>query len=121
MKRELENKFKSQWPTWFVGLNESTGGCLSYGFECGDGWNELIWRLCEDIEKLNPGEKFRVFQVKEKFGGLRFYVSETNKEVYHCIDGAELESFRICEACGTKEHVISEEGPWIVTLCKDCR
>lgn len=121
MKDELENKFKERWPTWFAGLRGSPmETCLAFGFECGDGWYDLLWRLCEDIERIGPGEDFRVLQVKEKFGGLRFYIGAAPREVHDRIDLAEQESYDTCEICGTKENVTSE-GAWISTLCGNCR
>ena len=44
MKKELEDI-----GDFFILLpNESL---MCYGFECGDGWFDLIWELCEKIEK----------------------------------------------------------------------
>jgi hypothetical protein len=53
------------------------------GFVHGVGWFEIVWRLCEDLEPLvveaesATGQAFEVLQVKEKFGGLRFYANYT--------------------------------------------
>ena len=80
MRKELEQRLVERWPTWF-----NTGGDIRYtampwGFAHDDGWFDLLWRLCEDLEPLvaqleqDSGQKFEVLQVKEKFGGLRFYV-----------------------------------------------
>lgn len=38
---------------------------------CGPGWYPIICRLDQEIAALSPG--YHVQQVKEKFGGLRFY------------------------------------------------
>ena len=59
-------------------------------------------------------------QVKEKFGGLRFYVATGNADVYELIRVAGEESFKICEECGTRENV-NTEGKWLKTLCPKCR
>ena len=57
---------------------------MCFGFECGDGWFQLIYDLSASIEDIAlqlkndgfPEERLpAVFQVKEKFGGLRFYVN----------------------------------------------
>jgi len=54
---------------------------MRYGFEHGDGWFKLAWRLCEQLEqpigasKQESGCAFQVLQVKQKFGGLRFYTN----------------------------------------------
>jgi len=64
-------------------------------------------------------------QVKEKFGGLRFYIGpviqDKADEVYDAISEAESESFKTCEYCGTKENVTTKGPGWIKTLCNDCR
>ena len=39
-------------------------------------------------------------QVKEKFGGLRFYVDRATDEHYNYIHFAESMSYRTCEECG---------------------
>jgi hypothetical protein len=62
---------------------QMTQGCTAMprGFDHGDGWFDILWRLCKDLEPLGTefeaagGPKFEVRQVKEKFGGLRFYVT----------------------------------------------
>ena len=80
-----------------------TKSLMGFGFECGDGWFELIKELCEKLQKMNL-EGFSVLQVKEKFGGLCFYVGliETEKAdtVYRLINEAESKSYKICEICG---------------------
>lgn len=121
MDVQLVKKFYDRWPKWFQGLTQSPmESCLAFGFECADGWFDVLWRLCEDIEKLNPPEEFEVYQVKEKFGGLRFYVGAATEEIFDRIEQAEKESYETCETCGSKDNVTSE-GSWIVTLCKECR
>ena len=57
-------------------------------------------------------------QVKEKFGGLRFYERGCNKD-YAAISFAESLSYHICEKCGTTKNVGQTDG-WIYTRCEDC-
>ena len=94
---------------------------MVFGFECGDGWFDIIYRLSDKISKLDPD--CRATQVKEKFGGLRFYVTginiEVSKQGWELIDDAENESFATCEDCGSVEDVTQTKG-WIITLCKKC-
>ena len=121
MNAQLIQKFYDRWPKWFVGLTQTPEkSCLAFGFECADGWFDLLWRLCEDIEKLNPPDDFEVAQVKEKFGGLRFYVGAANSDIFDRIDAANDESYKTCEICGSKDDV-TVEGSWITTFCKECR
>lgn len=95
---------------------------MCFGFECGDGWFALIKTLCEHLTALQLGKQFRVVQVKEKFGGLRFYVGNipTAKanEAYALIDDAEGKSFEICELCG-KPGTLHDDG-WMMTRCNTC-
>ena len=75
-----------------------TETAMCWGFECGDGWFELIDCLCASIMD-NPPPPVAV-QVKEKFGGLRFYVDSASETVWGLIEMAEAFSFRVCEICG---------------------
>lgn len=54
-------------------------------------------------------------QIKEKFGGLRFYIDGGDDYIHGAITMAENLSYRICEECGTPGKT---EGPgWYRTLC----
>lgn len=58
-----------------------TKTCMCWGWECGEGWHEILRRLSCELEALNLlyYDKYKVRiqadQVKEKFGTLRFYYS----------------------------------------------
>jgi hypothetical protein len=111
MRKELEQKFQTRWPEWFRDLyGDVTQTCLHFGFQHRDGWFDLVWRLCEQIDKVvGDGTPFKVAQVKQKFGGLRFYF-EGGNDVIHAINAltttAEQESFHICEVCGQPGYLI---------------
>ncbi|MGB8478745.1 MAG: hypothetical protein WCE63_07880, partial [Acidobacteriaceae bacterium] len=78
---------------------------------------------CEDLEPLvaeyesETGHQFKVVQVKEKFGGLRFYVEDANEVMRQRIELAELKSFKTCEACGNSGQRRSHGR--IQTLCDE--
>ena len=101
-----------------------TESLMYYGFECGNGWFQLIKELCEELSVLNLGPDFRVIQVKQKLAGLRFYVNridEKNAEkVMKLIAIAETKSFKICEQCGKPGSKIDQNGS-LRTRCEDCR
>ena len=80
----------------------------------GEGWKDLIER-CFNVCVEND---VSVTQVKEKFGGLRFYVGSALPAVYDVIDECERLSYTICERCG--EAGKPREGGWIKTLCDGC-
>ena len=83
----------------------------------GPGWGKLI----EDLYKICDENDIIVFQVKEKFGGLRFYVGDASEEVFDMIKLTEENSFKICEICGTTREVFLTGGGFIQSLCKKCR
>jgi hypothetical protein len=123
MRKELEQKLADQWPQWF-----NTGGDISHtlmprGFTHGDGWFDILWRLCADLEPLvaeleaEGGREFEVLQVKEKFGGLRIHVNHRNDTIRQRIEVAEQESFHTCEVCGQPGQL--REVGWIKTLCEE--
>ncbi|WP_434717218.1 hypothetical protein P5X00_39860 (plasmid) [Paraburkholderia sp. A2RO-4L] len=86
---------------------------------CGDGWFDLLDKLCWSLqtETTNGGPQVLASQVKEKFGGLRFYLAGARNEAHRgMIDLAEALSSRICEVCGDRGKTI---GPaWFRTRCE---
>ena len=82
---------------------------------CGPGWKDLYEPLI-DLCKLKD---IRVDQVKEKFGGLRFYVNRPDLDTI--IHAAELLSWKLCETCGTEADVTLNTTGWRKTLCDLCR
>lgn len=61
-------------------------------------------------------------QVKEKFGGLRFYSSGGDEYTRGMIHLAEELSHYICEECGTMDDTVECTGRgWVRTLCLKCR
>ena len=127
MGPDLEQKIVSRWPGWFDVHGDRRRTAMPRGFECGDGWFDLIWDLCERLEPLvcelnatlQPAEHFEVLQVKQKFGGLRFYVSHHTAAIDSEIEAAKLESRRTCEQCGRSGSLRNTDG-WLVTLCEEC-
>lgn len=90
------------------------------GFEDLPGWMPLIERLIQDLIAL--GWDRRVDQVKEKFGGLRFYICEGSEEMHERIAVAEAESLKTCESCGAEGRRRGREAGrhWVKTLCDAC-
>lgn len=68
------------------------GSGVPCGFWCPVDWYEILEGLSRSIShqlERNPIEGFRVQQVKEKFGGLRFYVSASDETIDALIAHAE--------------------------------
>ena len=57
---------------------------------------ELRLKMDEEAKKVPVAS-----QVKEKFGGVRFYVQAATDEHYNYINFAESMSYRTCEVCGS--------------------
>jgi hypothetical protein len=86
--------------------------------ECRNGWLELIWDCHKKLKKLDPD--YHIDQIKEKFGGLRYYAGGNfGQEGFDIISEAEAKSFTVCEVCG-KPGKLSHRGFWLQTLCLEC-
>ena len=113
--------------------------------ECGSGWFWLIDALCAniangyqnavrqrefDIEngRIPPDEELdeiawpHVVQVKEKFGGLRFYTANDmegwGRDTASYVYMAEAISYRTCENCGCPATL--NDGGWMRVECDAC-
>lgn len=92
-------------------------------------WFSLVDRLsgaCEsEIEALIaqgvPTQRWpRIAQIKEKMGGLRFYVNGplSNELRAQILQAENIESLRACERCGAPGRL--REGRWRHTYCDNC-
>jgi hypothetical protein len=178
MKQELDEALCAKYPKIFKYRHAPmTHTAMCWGFECGDGWYNIIDALCGNIQnhvtnkrnyrarilKFNralkralagdtrplqmhftfggkgepdewaiemankaivkaefnevppPMPYITASQVKEKFGGLRFYTNGYTDEVSGMIRMAESMSYRTCEVCGSPGR--SNNYGWISTLC----
>ena len=100
MKFELSNQLIEKYPSQFQNLKY---------IECGDGWYDLLSKLCYIIQNkmdsnLRQGKDSKFFwsQIKEKFGGLRAYCYGADEYMRGAIEMAESISYSICEYSGEK-------------------
>lgn len=131
MKTELQAELFRRYPTIFRKpgegrLQKEIAPLDERGIECGDGWFTLIDRLCTACESeidalisqgLTEVHWPRVAQIKEKFGGMRFYVNGSVTDELRALILAveEEESRRTCEYCGAPGKL--REGEWRHTYC----
>jgi len=119
--KALFDEFTALYRGRFMGVKHSP---MAFGFDVGDGWYQLIRNLSQDIDTIAKennliGDNYpKATQVKEKFGGLRFYIDGSIDLVYDAISKAEAASYYICEVCG-KPGKARGDG-WIVTICDLC-
>lgn len=96
------------------------------GFAVGEGWWPIIESLCANIqshtdwwnknhEKHPIVEQVVVEQIKEKFGGLRFYYTGGDEKIQGMVRIAEAWADHSCEECGAPG--TSGGKGWIKTLC----
>ena len=93
------------------------------GFAVGKGWYPILERLCSNIQhhidwkekQGNPIPQVTVAQIKEKFGGLRFYYDGGDDEISGMVRMAESWADIACEECGGIGQ--RRSGGWIRTLC----
>lgn len=96
-------------------------------------WNELDampagWRkafgiqMCKDIKTQLKKDhylyKYRITQIKEKFGELCWYDVGGSKELHNITQKYEALSYKTCIECGKPATKIS--GGWISPYCDDC-
>ena len=96
------------------------------GFAVGKGWYPILEKLCANIqhhidwqnknhEKHPVVEQVVVEQIKEKFGGLRFYYQGGDDNVHGMVRMAESWADVACEECGGIGQ--RRGGGWVRTLC----
>ena len=92
-----------------------------YGFDINDGWYKLVYELILKI-RINDEAKgkwvTKVTQCKEKFGGLRFYVTGTSDKNWDLIREAEQKSYGVCEVTASEVEVGVWNNGWVQTLCR---
>jgi len=109
---ELQQQLFDDFPTVFQREGDTP--------EVGNGWvKELLRPLCQRLVGLGIADDFHVDQIKEKFGGLRFYASGASREQDDAIDAAERDSYKVCELCGSRRDVTTR-GSWLLTRCLEC-
>ena len=112
---EMQNYFPQVYPKIFSGKYG--------GIAVGKGWFDLLNQACRLIQSHLDWKKdvpqVTAEQVKEKFGGLRFYVQGGDEYTQGIIAMAEQMSMMLCEECGAP----GERGGngWISTLCETHR
>jgi len=87
-------------------------------FDIDDGWLPLVKELISKLIAL--GWDKQLSQVKEKWGGLRFYINSGSDEVHALILEYENKSGHICEMCGEPGKTGKTNTGWIKTLCSNC-
>jgi hypothetical protein len=134
MKQELDKLLCERYPKMMVNRNKNMQEtCMCWGFECGDGWFNILDQLMGEIQhhidwnNKNFEKEYAQYkqvpqvtldQVKEKFGTLRFYYQGGDDIIDGMVRMAESMSGVTCEECGNPGK--SRGGGWIHTYCEPC-
>jgi hypothetical protein len=131
MKQEYDTYLCTTYPKMFVNrYKPMTETTMCWGFECGNGWYNIINQLCANIQhhidwrnrknELDPNQpivpQVTVDQVKEKFGTLRFYYTGGDDYIDGLVSMAESMSGVTCEECGNPGSTVGRG--WLTTLCE---
>lgn len=81
---------------------------------CEAGWKDLIIEACDYCLSLNIPSQ--IVQIKEKFGGMRFYVEFEGDplrttDIHAPIYEIQERSFQVCEECGKTGYNITVSWP----------
>lgn len=129
-QRKLKNKkLCKRYPFLIIrDWGDKSIGCkFTYLDDMPEGWKRAFGvDMCEDIRrvlvKANYLYDYRVCQIKEKYGGLRWYDNGAPSSIYRelcdVIDKYEELSYRTCICCGRPATKISQG--WISPFCDKC-
>lgn len=124
MRQELDQYLCKVYPKIFAQRNDDpTTTLMCWGFECGDGWFQIINQLCNNIQHYLDWQNQKgivvpqvvATQVKEKFGTLRFYYDGGDSKIDGMVSMAESMSGVMCEECGAPGEL--RATGWVKTLC----
>ena len=88
-------------------------GCC--GAWIGQGWMPIAIELDEKLAEVNPD--YTIEQIKQKFGGLRYYVANIDYyKINDLIEAAYHKAEVTCEMCGEPGKLVNHGG--MRTLCE---
>lgn len=92
--------------------------------EMPDGWRKAFGEMmCEEIYnalvECGGLDDYRIEQIKEKFGQLRWYSSPSYEKVERITDKYSVLSENICMICGKPDVPMTGIG-WFYPLCEKC-
>lgn len=91
-----------------------------YGLGTDEGWYKIVADLHLALKRIDPN--YVIYQIKSKFGGLRYYSSlDGNAEAQVLVRRAEELAYNTCEICGSDDDTVTLRGSFYTsTLCSAC-
>ena len=115
MRKELSDMLFERYPLIFAEYTQPDAEAKW----CKDGWYSLIDTLCAQLQHWTDSHnapQYVVFDVKEKFGALRFVGHHASAEQKGAVFMAYALSTRLCEVCGAPGQLVVDGGCWM-TRC----
>jgi hypothetical protein len=86
-----------------------------------EGWYQIVVDCDKELTAIDPD--YQILQVKEKFGGLRYYMTPCNdttekqrNKMYEVISKYEAKAAQTCEATGQSGVLMKSVRGWLKTL-----
>jgi hypothetical protein len=86
-----------------------------------EGWYQIVVDCSKEIDTIYP--HYKILQIKQKFGGLRFYLdihgdatNEQRNQIYEVIRKYEKLAEKTCEATGLPGVPMKSPYGWVKTL-----
>lgn len=148
MNLELQKKLIEKYPKIFpIKTMTKIYPMAMFGFECSDGWYNILYTLCGRIQSyIDYRERFNqqiiernkkedpegqinqqmlleyipqvvASQVKEKYGTLRFYYDGGDEQIEGMVTMAEAITEFTCERCGNVGKLRGKS--WLYTACDE--
>lgn len=131
MRKNIENKKLVEQYPFLLPRNRWTGACLidfNYSFTELDampvGWRiafgeDICKEIMEELVQNECVDKYRITQIKEKYGELHWYSHGGTERIHReIVPKYEIMSRRICLQCGQPATLVSIG--WIAPWCKTC-
>ena len=133
LRKEYNKNLLEKYPwltpynVWTGKLNEDYDYNHTWADDIPDGWrlafgDQMLEELSQLLKKYNIEKDYFIVQIKEKFGGLRWYDNgfseKGSKEYFNWLHKYEKLSFKTCIKCGKPATRISKG--WIMPFCNDC-
>lgn len=120
----LTREYRAAQQAEFERIRSKHPGLVKVSSDCFTGWFPIIEAYLDGVARLlaeNPGSKFDLWQVKEKFAALRLYAGtspDIGEGVKAAYDRAEAEAERTCEVCGMPG-ALRQRGYFYATRCDE--
>lgn len=123
-KYKAENKKLIKKYPWLKHINYNNKHSLVFLDYIPKGWSKAFGRLLledldREIKKSKLVDKFKILEIKEKFGELRIYTFGENEEIARIIDDYSVLSRNICLICGKPDVPMTHDG-WYFPCCEKC-